>query len=133
MASNVMSQGQRRRGIEKYFGSRAPQRAMFVVLVSILAWTLAAVLVVVLRSVHPPYPLSALFYPFVAFHLMPWAVGLRNLKRVKNALGNGTIDATAANLSYSLVLGMLVNTYVVLCAGETMAILAYRLGTLHLQ
>jgi Flp pilus assembly protein TadB len=133
MASNAIghkSQGTWR--TEKYFGSSTPQRTTFVVLISILAWMLAAVLVIFVLSAHAPYPVSAFAWLFVVFHLMPWFVGLRNLRRVKRALNDKMIDTAAANLSYSLVLGMLLNTYVVLCSGETLAILAYRLGTLHL-
>lgn len=54
---------------------------------------------------------------------MSWAVGLRNLRRIRKSLAEGIIDATAANLSYSMVLGMFVNTYCVLCCGEVLAII----------
>jgi hypothetical protein len=131
MASSAFSQSRRRRGAEKYFGGSAPQRAVFLVLISILACMSDVVLAVTLWSAHPRYPISFIFYSFVAFHLMPWIVGLRNLRRVQRALQGKRIDVAGANLSYSIVLGMLVNTYVVLGAGETMAILAYRLGALH--
>jgi hypothetical protein len=131
MSSGIISRVQGWGGAGKYFGSSAPQRAIFVILVSILAWTLAVLLVVVMRFADPPYPLSLLFYAFVVFHLLPWATGLRNLRRIRKALDSGTIDTPAANLSYSVVLGMILNTYVVLCSGEVLAILAFRLAGLH--
>jgi hypothetical protein len=125
------SQSHKRGKTENLFGSSAPQRTVFLVLVSVLAWALAAVLVATLRSARSSYPLLPFFYLFVVFHLLPWMIGLRNLRKVRVALEGGKIDAVAAGLSYSLIVGMLVNTYVVLGAGETMAILAYRLGTVH--
>ena len=131
MSSSIISRVQGWGGTGKYFGSSAPQRAIFVVLVSILAWTLAVLLVVVMRFANPPYPLSVLFYAFVVFHLLPWATGLRNLQKTRKALDSGTIETTAAILSYNIVLGMMLNTYVVLCSGEVMAILALRLAGLH--
>jgi hypothetical protein len=115
----------------KYFGGSAPQRAIFFALVSILAWTLAVLLIVVMRFANPPYPISLLLYAFVIFHLLPWAIGLRNLRRIRKSLDSGAIEAPAANLSYSIVLGMVSNTYVVLCSGEVTAMLALRLVGLH--
>lgn len=85
-----------------------------------------------LEFIHLKFPLSVFSYAFVAFHLMPWFVGLRNLRRVRRALNDGMIDTAAAHLSYSLVLGMLLNFYVVLCAGEAIATTAYWLGAVHL-
>ena len=131
MSSGIISRVQGWAGTGKFFGSSAPQRTAFVVLVSVLAWTLAVLLAVVMRFANPPYPLSVLLYAFVVFHLMPWATGLRNLRRIRKALDSGTIETPAANLSYSIVLGMILNTYVVLCSGEVMAILAFRLAGLH--
>ena len=116
----------------KYFGNSAPQRTIFVALISVLAWTLAGLLVVVIRLAHPSYPLSALFYFFVVFHLMPWAVGLRNLRTIRKKLEAREIDTTAAHLSYSMVLGMLTNTYVVLCSGEVLAFVVSKLGAISL-
>jgi hypothetical protein len=130
MSIGITTRDARLAAAPKYFGNSAPQRTIFVVLISVFAWTLAALLVVVIRLAHPPYPLSALFYFFVVFHLMPWAVGLRNLRRIKKMRDNGVIDTAAAHLSYSMVLGMLANTYVVLCSGEVLAVLAYRLGSI---
>jgi hypothetical protein len=123
MSIGITAHDARLAAAPKYFGSSAPQRAFFVALISVLAWTLAVLLVVVIRLARPPYPLSALFYFFVVFHLMPWAVGLRNLRSIRKKLDEGVIDTTAAHLSYSMVLGMLANTYVVLCSGEVLAML----------
>jgi hypothetical protein len=130
MSIGITARDARLAAAPKHFGNSAPQRTIFVALISVLAWTLAALLVVVIRLARPPYPLSALFYFFVAFHLMPWAVGLRNLRRIRKKLDAGEIDTTAAHITYSMVLGMLTNTYVVLCSGEVLAVLAYRLGSI---
>ena len=132
MSIGITARDARLAAAPKYLGNSAPQRTLFVALISILAWTLAALLVVVIRLAHPPYPLSALFYFFVVFHLLPWAVGLRNLRRIRKKLDAREIDTTAAQLTYSMVLGMLTNTYVVLCSGEVLAVLAYKLGSISL-
>jgi hypothetical protein len=132
MSIGITAHDARLAAAPKYFGSSAPQRTFFVALISVLAWTLAVLLVVVIRLARPPYPLSALLYFFVVFHLMPWAVGLRNLRSIRKKLDEGVIDTTAAHLSYSMVLGMLANTYVVLCSGEVLAMLASKLGSISL-
>ena len=132
MSIGITARDARLAAAPKYLGNSAPQRTLFVALISILAWTLAALLVAVIRLAHPPYPLSALFYFFVVFHLLPWAVGLRNLRRIRKKLDAREIDTTAAQLTYSMVLGMLTNTYVVLCSGEVLAVLAYKLGSISL-
>lgn len=130
MPSDIVSGQPRRRTTETYFGDSAPQRVIFVVLISILAWTFAALLVVAIQFARAPYPLPALLYLFVIFHLMPWAVGLRNLRKINKSLHDGMMGEKAANLSYSMILGMLSNTYVVLCCGEVLA-LAYSLAAHH--
>jgi hypothetical protein len=132
MSIRITARDARLAAVPKYFGNSASQRMLFVTLISILAWTLAALLVVVIRLTHPPYPFSALFYSFVVFHLMPWAVGLRNLRTIRKKLEAGDIDTAAAQLTYTMVLGMLTNTYAVLCSGEVLAALAHNLGSMSL-
>ncbi len=113
---------------EGYFGSSRAQRRAFVVLVSILAWMYFVLLAAVVWSMHPPFPSSAMYYGFVIAHLLPWAAGLRNLRRVRRALYEGEMEAAGAHLAYSIVLATLINTYVVLCFGETLALASGRLA-----
>ena len=132
MSIEITARDARLAAAPKYFGNSAPQRTLFVALISILVWTFAAFLVVVIRLAHPPYPLSTMFYLFVVFHFMPWAVGLRNLRTIRKKLEARKIDPTAAQLTYSMVLGMLTNTYVVLSSCEVLAVLAHKLGSISL-
>ena len=75
--------------VPESFRSNVPQRTTFVALISVLAWTWVAALVVNIRLARPPYPLSALFFFFVVVHLMPWALGLRNLRTIRKKLDEG--------------------------------------------
>ncbi len=116
---------------ENGLGEGVATRNSIVILVSVLAWTLEGFLIVSLSVSRPPHQLSIWFYSLPAFHLLPWAVGLQALRKIKNALGKGTIPTSGAHLAYGVVLSLLTATYVVLGSAETMGILAYRLCALH--
>jgi len=107
MSIGITARDARLAAAPKYLGNSAPQRTLFVALISILAWTLAALLVAVIRLAHPPYPLSALFYFFVVFHLLPWAVGLRNLRRIRKNLTRGKLIRQQPNSRTAWFLGCL--------------------------
>jgi hypothetical protein len=116
---------------ENGLGGGVATRNVFVILVSVLVWTLEVFLIVSLRASQPPHQLSVWFYSLPVFHLLPWAVGLQALGKIKNALGKGTIPTSGAHLAYGVVLSLLTATYVALGSAETMGMLAYRLSALH--
>jgi hypothetical protein len=116
---------------EKRFGSSVVSRNTFVILISVLVWTMEVFLILSLRASKPPYQLSMWFYSLPVFHLLPWAVGLQALGKIKKALSEGTVVVSGAHLAYGIVLSLLIATYVVLGSAETMGMLTYRLSALH--
>lgn len=125
------SQTDRPRAGNPIVARNAVLRNGLLALVSILVLLTDVVLILFVRSVHPPPLLAVLFYLFPAFHLLPWAAGLQALRLLRRAEGNGTIDPNGAKLGYEIVLGLLFATYVVLGAGEQLAISAYAVFTIH--
>jgi len=60
---------------ENALGGSAATRNAFVILVSVLAWTLEVLLIVSLKVSQPPYVLSMWLYSLPLLYLLPWAGG----------------------------------------------------------
>jgi hypothetical protein len=121
-----------RGGTEMHLGiGGRTQLIVFLILISILVLTLEVFLIVSLRGSRPPYQLSMWFYSLPVFHLLPWAVGIQALGKIRKALSTGSISTSGAQLASGVVVSLLIATYIVLGSAETMGMLAYRLAALH--
>lgn len=116
-----------RTGSSENFGSNARLRVFFLSAISLIAWTFAALLFIVLRNIQLPTSLSAWNYLLPLFHLLPWAAGIQCVRKIQKAFKSGVIDTASAGLSYSIAIALLSATYVVMCLGEVITIFAFRL------
>jgi len=106
-------------------------RGAFLIMVSVAVWMLELYLIAALRFSPPPYELSMLFYSLLVLHLLPWAVGLQALGRIKKASSKGMMETSGAQLAHDIVLSLLVATYVVLGSAETIGIQSFRISAFH--
>jgi hypothetical protein len=116
----------------RYLGNIPIWKMILLILISILAWALAVLLFLALRPARLSYPFTVLAYAFPVFHLMPWAAGMLSLRKIRGQSRAKAIEPAAAALARSIVTGLLSATYVVLCYGELMTILTYKLQGLRL-
>jgi hypothetical protein len=113
----------------KYFGSSRPVRIVLLVLISLVVGTFELFLLLIVRHLPPtfPFPVPMTLYWLPLVHLLPWFAGLTYWRKVRHALVKGEISATAAELSYSVIIALLLVTYVVLANFE-IALLPWAVG-----
>jgi hypothetical protein len=113
----------------KYFGSSRPVRIVLLVLISLVAGSFELFLLLIVTHLPPtfPFPVPMMSYWLPLVHLLPLFAGLTYWRKVRHALVKGEISATAAELSYSVIIALLLVTYVVLANFE-IALLPWAVG-----
>jgi len=109
------------------YWTNSPSSQVFMfVLVSALAWFFEIFLLLILSPARavPGFPIS--FFALLVVHLLPWFAGLQAIVKVRRAVTNQVINATAARLCNAVILAGLCTAYVALASCETAFALACR-------
>jgi hypothetical protein len=103
-------------------------RNLWFILVSAIAWLMALNLFEFLLDHRLPLriPVGQFEqYYLPIFHLLPWFAGIRWILRIRKRLAVRAIDAPTADLAHTIVVELLVATYIVLDLIEALAISSY--------
>jgi hypothetical protein len=101
------------------FGSSAPLRTVFFTLVTLLAWTTAASLFIVLKRAPLTRGASATTYYAALCGLIPWLAGCVSWAKVRKRAKSGIADKDATGFCYSIIIAVLISAYVAMVSLET--------------
>jgi hypothetical protein len=129
VASDAINRETRRKfGYLTDLGRSTPYRTFILAVVSVLAWIDAFLTFRLTRSAYslPPDAVSVLFvYLNPVTILLPWFGGLMWFRRIRRASQQGIVDAAGVDLSYSVVVSLLLAAYIALgCALSVCQMLA---------
>ena len=108
-------------------GVKSSARQILFVLVSVLAWALAAFAAVIVFGSHNLASLEGIErYALPIYQIIPWLAGLSCLRATRKSLSSGRINEGAADFCSGVIVALLSASYVALAAFEITFALAWK-------